>query len=336
MTTHIPLIDLHRHLAGAITAGIVHKISRKHGLGWSFGDIFARMHSEERTFAAFLKRFDVFNEIPWDEADITTTLEHVIDGLHDENIRYAEVRFSINKYTAFTNSHIILFIARSLIELGQARGICLGLVLSIKYESMLTAIKCGSIDEIAPDIINIISGVDFVGNEAVFANFDHKKVRAYVELWRKAGREVLMHVGESCGCDNIKRAYYEYGVRRIVHGIRIVDDPGFMRQAAKDCIFYLSPTSNVETGVVDPHEVHPGRAMLDAGCTITIGTDDPAILRTNLRHEYVVARAMLRLTDDEIAVIKRNSILAALPPITEHQKSWRATNEALHTTSAHA
>jgi adenosine deaminase len=94
-----------------------------------------------------------------------------------------------------------------------------------------------------------------------------------------------------------------------------VDDPVFMAEAAKDCTFYLSPTSNIETGVVSPSEIHPGRKMIDAGCKVTIGTDDPATFGTNLRHEYTVAMATMRLTDEEVEQIKMNSVEAAIIPV---------------------
>ena len=48
----------------------------------------------------------------------------------------------------------------------------------------------------------------------------------------------------------------------------------------------VCPGSNLALHAVDSAASHPLPQMLDAGITVTIGTDDPPMFQTNLLDEY--------------------------------------------------
>jgi len=309
----LPLIDLHRHLSGSISPITVYNICQRHGLGIGQTRITDTLTHSDRAFKSFMDRFEIFREIPWADFDVAQMARQVVCDLVDEGIKYAEIRFSTRKFSKLVQSDDPLVtsaqvVCQMLLNMAHEHDIDLGLVLSTTYESKEDheALIHLADDEMVNDLA---VGIDFVGHED---KLDAPLVKTVIDRWCKNGKEIIMHVGESQGCDNIKRAYYDFGVRRIAHGIRVVDDPVFMREAAKDCMFYLSPTSNIETGVVKIGDIHPGRAMIDAGCKITIGTDDPAMLGVTLRHEYTMAATTMKLTDDEIKAVMQNSIDASI------------------------
>jgi adenosine deaminase len=75
-------------------------------------------------------------------------------------------------------------------------------------------------------------------------------------------------------------------------------------KVAFDCAL----TSNVKTGVIRDMKAHPVRTLLEHGCQVSLGTDDPVILNTTLDQEYHIALHEVGLTFDQIIQMKRNAI----------------------------
>jgi len=300
---NVPLVDLHRHVGGSIPMNVIYLICMRYDIPMDMDEMASVMQPGRKTFDSFLKRFDVIRRLPWDTDSIVNMADQVIADIRNEGVSYAELRFSPGRFGKPT----VPAACKMFRCIADKCGIGLGLLLSTRYESrdghelLLRLIDDEAVRE-------QVDGIDFVADES---RMDKLLVKRVVSVWQSAGKTVIMHVGESQPCDNIKFAY-DIGVRRIAHGIRITEDPQFMSIAAKDCVFYLAPTSNLETGVVSPYGMHPGRLMLDAGCQITIGTDDPSIFQTTLRNEYEIAKKMMMLTDKEVEEIKMNSVKNAI------------------------
>jgi aminodeoxyfutalosine deaminase len=55
-------------------------------------------------------------------------------------------------------------------------------------------------------------------------------------------------------------------------------------------------------------------ALLRAGVTVTLGTDDPGMFDTNLNREYEYVADLARLGDDDLAEIARVGVRASFAP----------------------
>ena len=73
-------------------------------------------------------------------------------------------------------------------------------------------------------------------------------------------------------------------------------------------------TSNVMTGCCRAIDEHPVRRLFDAGVPVVLNTDDPDMFRTDLSHEYRIARDVFHFTQSELRQLARNSILTSFLP----------------------
>jgi adenosine deaminase len=56
---------------------------------------------------------------------------------------------------------------------------------------------------------------------------------------------------------------------------------------------------------------HPLRRLLDAGCRVTLNSDDPAFFATSIGNEYAIASSQMGLSAAELLAITRTAIDAA-------------------------
>ena len=139
---------------------------------------------------------------------------------------------------------------------------------------------------------------------------------------RTAGLRTVSHAGEHGPAWEVRHAIEEFGAERIQHGIGVMQDPAVVdlivgRGIACD----VCPGSNVALAAVPSLGVHPLPQMLDAGITVTLGSDDPPLFSTDLLTEYEHAAALADLDEDGLAQLARNSLRASFAP-KERVEAW--------------
>jgi adenosine deaminase len=93
----------------------------------------------------------------------------------------------------------------------------------------------------------------------------------------------------------------------------VAEDPALVSEIAERGIYlHMCPTSNVLLRVVPSYRAHPLKALLDAGCRITIGSDDPLLFGVSITHEYRNAYQHLGLDADRLAQVTRYAFTAAI------------------------
>lgn len=289
-------IDPHLHFGGSIPPSFVWQTIQEHGLkhlGESFEDVYSQMtfaEGEQRNFHRFLNKFKILDELPWTEELIDGSIKAVCQYLDSNSIDYAWMDFSINKYMGigWHKFEAIKFIYNSF---EQHRPGKIGLILSIKYESMRASQKQYAKLIEDPDVAKCLLGIDLVGDESYF---DVKFYKPLFKGWNDAGKITRAHVGESQSVLNVFHAIIDLGVTNIAHGIKIVDSCPEIVQEAKNrkITFDLSLTSNYITGVWEQPNFHPITRMLDAGLNVTLGSDDPVQCNTTLAKEFERAKSL--------------------------------------------
>ena len=125
---------------------------------------------------------------------------------------------------------------------------------------------------------------------------------------RSFGLPVVAHAAEHGEAAEVRVAIENFQAVRIQHGVGVMRDPAVVRMLVERGVACdVCPGSNLALGAA-----HPLPAMLDAGITVTLGSNDPPMFQTTLLDEYERAWHWAGLDLDGIEQLARNSLDTAL------------------------
>ena len=151
-----------------------------------------------------------------------------------------------------------------------------------------------------------------IGADSTELGVDH---RAFAPAFREAARlgfRRTCHAGEAVGTGaaNIRIALEDLGVERIDHGVAVVEDQALLTEVAGRRIpFTVCPTSNIViANLFRSLAEHPLQRMRHAGVPVTVNTDDPAMMGTELGAEYRAVASAFGLDAGEIGKLALEGI----------------------------
>ena len=148
----------------------------------------------------------------------------------------------------------------------------------------------------------------------------HRRHRAALARAREDGVRVTVHAGESGPSANVLAAVSEYGASRVGHGYRVVELCACRARISARVArahFEVCPTSShatggwVAPGAEPDWSRHPARAMLDAGLSLSLSSDDPALFGTTLAREHEIAVSKIGVSAAELEAMTLAAIDAA-------------------------
>jgi adenosine deaminase len=149
------------------------------------------------------------------------------------------------------------------------------------------------------------------GNEAAAGRTGPR----FAEAFRRAGSAGLLrtvHAGESSGPEGVRDAVELLGADRIDHGVRAIESTEVVALLAERGIpLGICPTSNLSLKVYPSIEAHPIDRLRKAGVRVSVNTDDPSLLATNLPAEYGLASAAFGWSDEIVRDVARTSVDAS-------------------------
>ena len=155
-----------------------------------------------------------------------------------------------------------------------------------------------------------VLGLSIDGNEARAGPTGERFAPAF-RLARDEGFGCVAHAGESSGPEGVVEALDLFHVHRIDHGVRAAEDAALVARLADEGVpLDVCLTSNLTT-LYETLDEHPIGRLLDAGVAVTLNTDDPAFMRTDLTGEFVLAATQLGWSVADAAARVRAAIDAA-------------------------
>ena len=155
----------------------------------------------------------------------------------------------------------------------------------------------------------LITGFGMAGDERIGHPSDF--TRAF-DIARDGELGITCHAGEFGGADSVEAALDYLKPDRIGHGVRAIEHPALVRRLAESgTVLEVCPVSNLVLGVFPSVEAHPLRQLVDAGCKVTLNSDDPPHFHTTLENEYAVASEAFGFDDTALAGFTRTAIEAA-------------------------
>lgn len=149
------------------------------------------------------------------------------------------------------------------------------------------------------------------GNEAAAGRTGPR----FADAFRRAGQVGLkrtVHAGESSGPEGVRDAIELLGADRIDHGVRAIEDDRVLALVVEKAIpLGICPSSNVTLGVYPSLAAHPVERLRQAGVHLSLNTDDPGLLHTNLPNEYRRVAEQFGWQDDVLRQVAKTSIQAS-------------------------
>jgi adenosine deaminase len=159
-----------------------------------------------------------------------------------------------------------------------------------------------------------VIGFDLAGAERGFPPTPH---RAAINIARDAGLGITLHSGEADEGSRVLEAA-SLGATRIGHGVHIMnasDDSQQQQWIAEarrlKLHFEVCPTSNVHTGIAPSVALHPLRAMVEAGLSVSVSTDNRLMSEVTLSGELAAAHAENGVSRDRVGQMMRDAANAS-------------------------
>lgn len=316
-----PLVDLHRHLDGNIRPQTIWQLVKNHSLDFgceSYEQLLpmVQIQKNEPNLMAFLAKLDWGAKALANlEAVEQIAYENVEDAFND-GIRYCELRFSPYHMGRFFD-HNLQAVTEAVVAGVKRGGDEFGVktnLIGIMSRTFGTEHCMAELDAFLACQKDMVA-IDLAGDEKSWPG------QLFVEHFNKArdaGFEITVHAGEADGATSVWQAINELGASRIGHGVASIEDPALMETLVKNKIHLENClTSNYQTGTVPEITKHPVKAFLDAGVSVSINTDDPAISNIVLTGEYQVAQQQVGLTAAELNRLACNAIDSAFLSFAE-------------------
>lgn len=323
----LPKTELHCHLEGAIRTQTIIDIARQFNLSLpSYDpaelDKHVKVLSQLRDLQAVLEAFTIAQNSIASPAVVERIAWELFEDAARQNIKLFEVRFSPD--WAFHGHQLDWDAALDGILSAKERAereldMAIGLI-AITSRGMGSD-SCSRTVDWAIRHKDHILGIDLADSEALhpIREFARPVMKA-----KDAGLKVTIHSGEDTPASAVVETIRAVAPDRIGHGIHIVEDRAaveFVKE--RGLTLEVSPWSNYLTNSVRAIEEHPLKKLFDFGVRVTINSDDPEVLDTNVNNEYRIAHEILGMSMDEIAACNRFAYDASFIPEPIKQRIWK-------------
>jgi adenosine deaminase len=318
------LVDLHIHVGGAAAPHILWSIAHQQGFKlpvksyWEFVELITARPGSVKSLEDYLRIMHTWTEkIQSSPMAIERSIYEVI-GKEYRGSRVTQIELRFNPMKRNLNSELdldhIIHAAlrgmdRAMLEYNVKAGLifCLAREFDEKRNSIILekAIKYRN---------RGVIGIDLAGTENNALELKPEVVAQYEHLYeraRQAGLKTTVHTGETAGtgAEGVIAVVERLKPQRIGHGIRAAYDESAMKLLKeRDVVLELCPTSNLQTRAVDgiAEFKHIVKTFWDRGVKITINTDGPYLLDTDML--------------SEINLVEKNEILT--PAQVDQTLAW--------------
>lgn len=302
----LPKLEMHIHLEGTIDPALVVALAEKLGepLPRPLDQLYAT-----HDLSAFLATLDWVCSLvrsPEEAAAIATNFGRYCA---QQNILYAEVIVNPTHWKGLGYAQLFPALSLAFDTVQRESGIDIRLLPSIlRQQSAEEALEL--VEWMGSARVARIVGLSIDGNEKVAGRTSDRFAPAYARA-RELGFGLTSHAGESSGAEGVRDALDLLHVDRIDHGIRVIEDADLTRRVAESGITLNVCLSSNTTLIYGTLAKHPFKQLRAAGVAMTLNTDDPVVLKTDLCRELHWAAQNLPLDLLTLAEFQRQAVRAA-------------------------
>jgi len=321
-----PKTEIHCHLEGAIRTQTIIDVAREYNLKLPAYEVAAldkhvKVLDQMRDLQTVLDAFDIFQNSITSPAVVERIAWELFEDSARQNIKLFEVRFSPD--WAFHGHNLdwdesLQAILQAKERAEKVFDMAIGLI-AITSRGM-GADSCAKTVDWAIHNRQHIQAVDLADGELLYPMQDFVKP---ILKAKNAGLKVTIHSGEDTPASAVWDTVHAFQPDRIGHGVHCIEDMkvvDLLRE--RGVTLEVNPWSNYLTNSVPTIEAHPLKALFDLGLRVTISSDDPEVLETNVNNEYRIAHETLGMSMDDIAVCNRYAFEASFIESAAKQRIW--------------
>jgi len=300
-------LDLHTHLRGTFLPEVAQWLSEKNSVTLPEGAVSKDGRYEWRDFSDFLSVYDSIGASVKGPEDLQFITELYLKSCAESNSAYVEFMLS----PAHSEENGIGYVDQISAISAGIRSVCKAtgieariIVTCVRHRGPIEAMQVAELVELHPH--EYVVGFGMTGDER---SYDPEEFIPAFRKAKDAGLGLTAHAGEWLGAKSVLRTVDALNLDRIGHGIRAAEDRGVIAEiAAREIGFEVCLSSNVKLRAVESFERHPLPAMLEAGCRVSLATDDPAYFDTSPSNEYRIASTVLGVSCADLEKITSNAI----------------------------
>lgn len=292
----LPKAELHVHHVGSVSQRVVAELAARHpGTVPSDPDQLAKFFVFD-DFPHFIRNYLAVVALIKTAEDVRLITYEVAADMAAQNIRYAEL--TVTPYISISDElpaeGFLEAIEDARLAAERDHDLQLRWIFDIPADFGRPAAELTAAVALDHDVPGLV-GFGLGGSER---GFPRSMFRDQFDRARAAGLRSVPHAGETTGPESVWDALTSLGAERIEHGIAAVGDRRMLEHLVEHTIALdLCLTSNVALRVVPDLDHHPIRELAAAGVTVTINTDDPPMVGTDLNTEYAIAARLLDLDE---------------------------------------
>jgi adenine deaminase len=306
----LPKAELHLHIEGSLEPEMMFALARRNGVTLPYADVAAIREAYSFTrLQDFLDLYYQGMSVLLTEQDFYDLTLAYLRRVAQDNVRHVEIFFDPQGHTdrgvAFET--VLDGIGRALKDGEQELGITSKIILCfLRHLSAEAAMA--TLDQAMAYKDRIVG----VGLDSSEQGHPPEKFKEVFDKARAAGFKAVAHAGEEGPPAYVWSALNDLKVDRIDHGNRALEDDALVKELAKRRIpLTVCPLSNLKLCVVTDMTQHPLRRMLNADLMVTLNSDDPSYFGGYVNDNFRAVRDALDLSNDDLALIARNSFEAS-------------------------
>jgi adenosine deaminase len=308
----LPKVELHVHVEGAATPSTIAEIAARNGvdLGLPPGVTDPAELYRYEGLEDFLRVFDVVCRSLQHADDLHRVTYEALGIAAAAGVRHREMFFS----PTFLMRHGVPF---TTIWDGIRAGVADAAVDHDIECRMILDVHKPAGPAAATELVELASRCDRdvligVGGDGGEFGFDLGALAEPFAEARRRGFHTTVHVGEEGPVEDLRVAVHDLGVRRIDHGVPLLDDPALTAEVVERGIaLTCCPTSNREIGLIDDIGEHPIIAMRDAGVLVTVNSDNAEMFHVDVADELCALRDAFGLDTAAVVGLCRAGVDAA-------------------------